>query len=146
MQMKIVLDTNILFSILIKPTGKTYQLFDALSDNHVLFIGVRTLSELDNHNQKILRLSRLSESEIISLKQSLLNRVQIIYDISLTLVVVKLAYDLVKDIDIDDAVFVATTIHLDAILWSSDKPLKDGLIAKGFDKVYDSTAIQTLLS
>jgi len=26
-----------------------------------------------------------------------------------------------------------------------DKPLKDGLIAKGFTKVYDSAAIQTLL-
>jgi predicted nucleic acid-binding protein len=143
--MKIVLDTNILFSILIKPSGKTYELFDALSFNHDLFLGERTLTELLNHHQKILRLSRLSESEIISLKQSLLDRVQIIYDSSLSSLVVNLAYDLVEDIDIDDAAFIATTIHLDAILWSSDKPLKDGLIAKGFTKVYDSIAIQTLL-
>lgn len=143
--MKIVLDTNILFSILIKPSGKTYELFDALSFNHDLFWGERTLTELLNHHQKILRLSRLSESEIISLKQSLLDRVQIIYDSSLSSLVVNLAYDLVEDIDIDDAAFIATAIHLDAILWSSDKPLKDGLIAKGFTKVYDSIAIQTLL-
>ncbi len=143
--MKIVLDTNILFSILIKPTGKTYQLFDELSIAHSLFIGERTLTELLNHHQKILRLSRLQESEIISLKQSLLNRIQIIYDSSLLSTVVKLAFDLVEDIDVDDAAFVATTIYLDAVLWSSDKPLKDGLLAKGFNKVYDSVAIQTLL-
>ncbi len=143
--MKIVLDTNILFSILIKPTGKTYQLFEALSIKYSLFIGARTLIELLEHHQKILRLSRLPELELLALKQSLLSRLQIIYESSLSSTVVNLAFNLVHDIDVDDVALIASTIHLDAILWSSDKPLKDGLIAKGFTKVYDSAAIQTLL-
>jgi len=41
---------------------------------------------------------------------------------------------LTKDVDIDDTEFVVLTLHLDGKLWSGDKTLRTGLIAKGWNK------------
>jgi predicted nucleic acid-binding protein len=47
------------------------------------------------------------------------------------------AYDLCKDIDPKDAVFVALSCELDAPLWTGDKKLKKGLMSKGFTNFFD---------
>ncbi len=143
--MKIVADTNILFSILLKPAGKTYALFNALAAQHTICIAERTLTELLKHHERILKISRLPEEELLSVKEALINRTQIIYGSELPSQAISMGYNLVFDIDVDDTAFVATTIYLNAILWSGDKPLNDGLRAKGFTNIYDSLAIQTLL-
>jgi len=143
--MKIVADTNILFSILIKPLGKTNELFNSLSIKNTIYIAERTLAELLTHHTKILRLTSLLEKEILSIKKALIDSTQIILSKDLPATAIASAYELVKDIDVDDTAFVATTIYLSAILWSSDKPLKKGLFEKGFYNIHDSVDIQTLL-
>jgi predicted nucleic acid-binding protein len=40
---------------------------------------------------------------------------------------------LCKDIDPKDAAYVSLAIHLDCKIWSGDKKLRDGLLAKGVD-------------
>jgi len=143
--MKIVTDTNILFSILIKPSGKTFELFNSLLIKNTIFIAERTITELSNHSKKILKLSHLSESEVSTFKKELLNRCKLIKDLQLPSKAIQEAYNLVKDVDLDDAAFVATTIFLKAVLWSSDKPLKKALQEKGFNNIFDSEAIQIFL-
>ncbi len=143
--MKIVAYTNILFSILIKPSGKTFELFNSLSIKNTLFIAERTITELSNHSKKILKLSHLTEIEVSTFKKELLNRCKLITDIQLPSIIIQEAYNLVKDVDLDDAAFIATTIFLKAVLWSSDKPLKKALQEKGYFNVFDSEAIQIFL-
>lgn len=143
--MKIVTDTNILFSILIKPSGKTFESFNSLLIKNTIFIAERTITELSNHSKKILKLSHLSESEVSTFKKELLNRCKLIKDLQLPSKAIQEAYNLVKDVDLDDAAFVATTIFLKAVLWSSDKPLKKALQEKGFNNIFDSEAIQIFL-
>ena len=143
--MKIVADTNILFSILIKPLGKTNELFNSLLIKNTIFIDERTLAELLNHHNKILKLTTILEDEVLILKKALIERTQIILGKDLSNESIISAKDLVKDIDIDDTAFVATAIFLKAILWSGDKPLKTGLLTKGYYYLYDSVDIQTLL-
>ena len=143
--MKIVTDTNILFSILIKPSGKTFELFNSVLIKNTIFIAERTITELSNHSKKILKLSHLSESEVSTFKKELLNRCKLIKDLQLPSKAIQEAYNLVKDVDLDDAAFVATTIFLKAVLWSSDKPLKKALQEKGFNNIFDSEAIQIFL-
>ena len=143
--MKIVADTNILFSILIKPLGKTNELFNSLLIKNTIFIAERTLAELLNHHNKILKLTTILEDEVLILKKALIERTQIILGKDLSNESIISAKDLVKDIDIDDTAFVATAIFLKAILWSGDKPLKTGLLTKGYYYLDDSVDIQTLL-
>ncbi len=45
------------------------------------------------------------------------------------------AYDLVKDIDLKDIVFVAPNRYQESILWTGDKVLIKGLKLKGYDKL-----------
>ncbi len=143
--MKIVADTNILFSILIKPSGKTYELFNTLTIKNTLFIAERTIAELSKHSNKILKLSHLNEIEVSTFKRELLNRCKVITDLQLPSKIIQEAYNLVKNVDLDDAAFVATTIFLKAVLWSSDKPLKKALQEKGFYNIFDSETIQIFL-
>jgi predicted nucleic acid-binding protein len=42
-----------------------------------------------------------------------------------------------KVVDIKDFPFVALTIELDALLWTGDNKLKNGLKAKGFNLFYE---------
>jgi predicted nucleic acid-binding protein len=46
------------------------------------------------------------------------------------------AWELCKDVDEKDMMFVALALELDALLWTTDKKLATGLLAKGFDKFY----------
>jgi len=43
---------------------------------------------------------------------------------------------LCRDIDINDAPFVALALELEAVLWTGDKTLKNGLKDKGFDRFF----------
>lgn len=51
------------------------------------------------------------------------------------------AIDLCKDIDIDDAVFVAYAICMNAKLWTGDKKLMNGLLSKNFKKLIDTNTL-----
>ena len=57
--MKIVVDTNILISIFIKPDGRIADLFDSLKFHASLYISDYSLIEIANHTTKILKLSKL---------------------------------------------------------------------------------------
>ena len=46
-----------------------------------------------------------------------------------------MAYEMCRDIDIKDTVFVAASLFLDAYLWTGDKGLIEKLPAKGFGKI-----------
>lgn len=42
-----------------------------------------------------------------------------------------------NEIDINDVAYVALALELNGRLWTGDKPLKAGLIAKGFDRFFE---------
>jgi predicted nucleic acid-binding protein len=47
------------------------------------------------------------------------------------------AYNLCKGIDIADTPFIALCLQLDALLWTGDQKLKDGLKLRNFNKFYN---------
>ena len=51
-----------------------------------------------------------------------------------------------EDIDEKDTPFLALSIELNIPLWTNDKPLLDGLQAKGYKNLISSDAIFSLLS
>jgi predicted nucleic acid-binding protein len=63
----------------------------------------------------------------------LLSQVNFINEKSLSLESRQAAYDLCKNIDPKDTVFIALAIGLDALVWTGDKKLKNGLFSLGFE-------------
>jgi predicted nucleic acid-binding protein len=65
MSESIVIDTNILFSALLKEDSKATGII--LNSNHGFFICESTIMELFKHKEKIVRLSQLPEEDLIRL-------------------------------------------------------------------------------
>jgi len=130
--MKIIVDTNIIFSSLL---NRHSSLSDTLFRKRLDFIMPKyAYIELFKHKERIIRFSKHNEDEILEILYELLKNVDIFDEDMIPSDTLKKAYDLVKDIDEKDIIFVALTIELDGLLWTGDKKLIDALQAKGFNK------------
>lgn len=119
--MRIVLDSNILFSALIKDSITRHLILEY--EGYFLFPQY-VFEELEKHKDYIQRKSRLSEGEFNDLLNIILQKVYIIPNDLLDKHRRK-AQALVSHIDPDDSVFVACCLaYPGSILWSDDKKLK----------------------
>lgn len=143
--MDFVVDTNIIFSILIKPKGKVYEMFRTLSYSHSLFISEVTLLELKEHQNRIIRLSALSLPDFELLKGELLSHCSIVVSRFISDEILLETYQVVEKYDKNDMAFVATTIHLNALLWSGDKKLFTGLRRDGFMQIISTNELIAML-
>ena len=75
--MNIVVDTNILISLLIKPKGVIFDLFNLLNQSHSLYISVYTIIELAKHNDRIVKDAKVSVSQFENLKAIALKSISI---------------------------------------------------------------------
>jgi predicted nucleic acid-binding protein len=131
--MKIVVDTNIIFSSLVR---RNSFLGDALLDKEADFVMPKyAYIELFKYKEKIIQASQHSEDEILEILYKLLRNVDIIDENMITAGTLKEAFQLVKDVDEKDLIFVALTIELDGLLWTMDKKLIKGVQKKGFSKI-----------
>ena len=131
----IVVDTNILFSALLRSESRfTRVILDA---KYSFFICESTIVELFKHRERIVRASKLSEVEVVRLFYTLLRCVTVYKEDLIDSRVRRDAYELCVGVDEADTPHVALAIHLDALLWTGDKSLKKGLRQKGFNQFFD---------
>ncbi len=119
--MKIVMDSNVLFSALIKDslTRKIILEYDDL-----FLFPEFIFEETNNHIEELLTKSKMKKEDFDLLLKSLLNKVFIVPNENL-LNYKEEALEIVKNIDIDDAVFFACALNYkNSIIWSDDKKLK----------------------
>ena len=119
--MNIVLDSNVLFSAMIRDSG-TRRL---ILEHYGLFLFPSFIfEEIKNHKDELLRKSGMSRVDFDALLDMLLEKVVVIPD-EVLLRHKNKASGLVRDIDPDDAVFVACALaYPGSIIWSDDKQLK----------------------
>ncbi|MGD1703604.1 PIN domain-containing protein [Dapis sp. BLCC M229] len=131
----IIVDTNILFSTLLKEKSSFSELL--LSSNYDFFICEQVLVELFKRKEKILKASQLTEEEIIKIYQILLKRINLYKEDLILAENLVTAYQLCQDIDETDTPHIALTIELNGLLWTGDKKLKEGLQKKGFVQLFE---------
>jgi predicted nucleic acid-binding protein len=131
--MKIVVDTNIIFSALLKEDNRYARALIKNEDAHDFYVVYFTIVELFKHKERIKQFSKLSEEDILEALYELLKHINIINDNIISVPSWKAAMQLAHDVDIKDVPNVALTIELAAQLWTNDNELKRGLQAKGFD-------------
>jgi len=81
-----------------------------------------------------MKYSAFSEEDLLVTFQDVLKRLIFHDELSMSPASIQTAFELCHDVDEKDTPFVALAIELDAVLWSGDKELREGLIKKGFDR------------
>lgn len=95
------------------------------------------LVELFKRKEKLIKVSNLSEDEIIRIYQILLKRITLHKEDLISPDNRASAYALCQDIDESDTPHVALTLELKGLLWTGDKKLKEGLKRKGFNQFFE---------
>jgi len=128
---RVVVDTNVIFSALV--SGKESAFSEILLQSKNDFYACETtLVEIFKHKEKILKFSRFSDDDLVRFYYIILNRLNLYKETLIAPEHRKAAYNLCHDIDETDTPHVALTLELDAVLWTGDKRLKEGLEEKGF--------------
>ncbi len=131
----VIVDTNILFSALLRNHSKFAEIL--LATDNDFFVCEMVLVELFKHKEKIIKVSGLSEDDIIQLYQIYLKKIHLYKEDLISLENRQQAYQLCHDIDKNDSAHVALTLELNGLLWTGDKILKEGLLQKGFNQFFD---------
>lgn len=131
----IIVDTNIIFSALLRSQSRFADIL--LRPTLQFYTSERVVIELFKHKEKLVRLSRLPEDDILRLYYLLLRRINLYKDDLVSTENRQTAYALCQDVDETDAPHVALTLELNGLLWTGDSTLKTGLRAKGFDRFFE---------
>ncbi len=132
--MKVVVDTNIIFSALLNRSSRIAQCILFPNSRLSFFAPSMLLEEIVAHEEKLLLISGYSKQELDRLMLILSRRIRFIHIGLIPEATLRAAEKLTKDMDVDDTEFVALAIHMKAKLWSGDKKLRSGLEKKGWNK------------
>jgi predicted nucleic acid-binding protein len=132
--MKIIVDSNIVFSAILNSQGKIGQLI-INGSKFFKFYSIGLLKEeIELHKDKILKISGFTNQQFIKSYQTITKRITFVDEILISDKDIHKAIDLVAEIDENDALFVALTNHLNGKLWTGDKKLFMGLMEKRYIK------------
>ena len=136
--MKIVVDTNIIFSCLLNTSGtigdllfNSEQVFEFYSCDYMRF-------EIQKHWAKLRNISKLTETDLQNSYDKTLAHIFFIYEELIQPKTWQKAEEIVKPIDPDDIDFVALAKHLKSGLWTGDKMLYEGLKKQKLRRIYNS--------
>jgi len=114
--MKLVLDSNIIFSALIKKS-KTRDII--LSDFFELYAPEYIFNEIIKHKELLLRKSKLDQGDFDALLLLLQKHIHLVtkekYDKKMAI-----AEDILRNIDITDSPFLALALAFNCSIWSND--------------------------
>jgi predicted nucleic acid-binding protein len=133
--MKIIVDTNIVFSAVLNSSGKIGDLLLTSDDVFQFYTCDYLQDELTEHHEKLKMISKLSDEEISISKRLIFKHLHFINEYIIPSKHLIFAENIVADIDPNDSDFVALCEYLDCSLWSGDKKLHKGLLQKGYNKI-----------
>ena len=134
----VVVDTNILFSALLRDDSWFGEIL--MNPAYEFYIAEFVFVELFKHKERILRASRLSEDELLKQLEILLTHLTVMQEALVPAEHKREAFRLCAEVDPRDAPHVARALALGAPLWTGDQKLRRGLEARGFTSFFNPTA------
>lgn len=139
--MRIVVDSNIVFSAILNSQGKIGQLIINGSKHFQFYTTGLLEKEIKTHKNKILTISGFSNEQFENIYQTITGRIKFVDEVLVSDKCISEAFDLVKDIDKNDTLFVALANHINAQLWTGDKKLAKGLKRKEYSKIISTNEL-----
>ncbi|PHI18022.1 hypothetical protein CEQ90_20105 [Lewinellaceae bacterium SD302] len=131
-----IVDTNLLYSSILKPNNKIARfIVDSSSFNVKLLAPQYLVSEILKYKESIKNASNYTDIEFEFVKNELFKSIKFIDDDIIPFEEWIKAMRIVRDIDSNDVNFVALNSFLDKTLWTGDMKLYKGLKAKGYENV-----------
>jgi predicted nucleic acid-binding protein len=118
--MKLVLDSNIIFSALIK---KSITRDIILSDLFELYAPEYIFNEITKHKELLLKKSKLDRADFDALLLLLQKHIHLVTKDKYNEMMAK-AEDILRNIDITDSPFLALALALSCSIWSNDGHFK----------------------
>jgi predicted nucleic acid-binding protein len=142
--MKIVVDTNIIFSALLN-SNRTIGDLLFNSDKHFEFYSCSYMRyEIQKHWERLKKISKLSEAHLQISYTQVLSKLKFINEEIIPVETWLASEEITKGIDIDDTDFVALTKFLKATLWTGYKVLYNGLKKLNFKKLLNTAELLAL--
>jgi predicted nucleic acid-binding protein len=136
---KIVVDTNIVFSALITPKSVISDILLNSQDTFKFYSPDFIHAELQKHKFKLMVMSGLREQDLDILFEIVLRRIEVISWEAISSAAWERAFELLTGLDEFDAPFVVLAVDLNAVLWTGDKKLMNGLKSKSIDFAWETS-------
>lgn len=142
--MRIVVDSNIVFSAILNSQSRIGQVIINSSNFFQLFSVMLLKEEIKLHKDKIRSITGFTNQQFLISFQKITSRIIFIDDILIPDEVINEAVNLVAGIDEKDSMFVALANYMNAKLWTGDKKLTSGLKSKGYSRTMSTNDIYDL--
>lgn len=133
--MKVVVDTNIVFSALLNASSTIGDLLFNSQEEFDFYSPELMKAEITRYTPKLIKASKLTTSQFLEAAYQVNQAVKLISEEVISEPSWKAAFKLTADIDEDDTPFVALALEIQGMLWTGDKKLISGLRNKAFTSV-----------
>lgn len=137
--MKIVVDSNIIFSSLI--SGK--EIYLELFRINELYIPDIVFLEIDKYESSLIRKTKMKHTDFRHFIQMLFKEITVMPKSAISKENWQNAHKLCMGIDEKDTPFIALSLELVVPVWTNDKKLVEGLEKKGFDRFLTTQKLMT---
>jgi predicted nucleic acid-binding protein len=126
-----VLDVNVIFSALI--SGK--DLYEKIFSDYKFYVPDFALLEIDEYKNLLLKKTKLNNDRLKEFSIILFSKLILIPNFLISNQSIKQAFELCKDIDEKDTMYIALSLELDFPLLTRDKKLYTRLKDKDFKSI-----------
>ncbi len=136
--MRIVVDTNVVFSALLNPSATVGQIiiYGQRQQQFEFFAPNLLREEIKRHRAKIIEFSKsIDEQTFEDIKDEIFSCINFISEEQIPYDLWHNTIPLVRDTDMDDLAFVVLAEYLDTKLWAGDKKLQVGLEKLGYNRI-----------
>ena len=144
--MKIIIDTNIIFSCLLNSNNEFSKIIFFPNENIDFYSCSFMLDEISKHWDKLKKYSKLDDKLLHAIYLKILSRINFINENFIPSEIWRESESNISNIDIHDVDFVALTYYLKGSLWTSDKKLLEHLRKNNFVDVISTSELKDKLN
>jgi predicted nucleic acid-binding protein len=132
---KIIVDANIVFSAILNTNSKIADLLLNSKGIYEFIAPDYLLNETKKYHKKISLISKMTVDEVENIEYKIIKPITFLSGIHIPESLWIKAEQLVLDVDPKDTPYLAFSLFFKCKIWSGDKSLRNGLIAKGYKSV-----------
>jgi predicted nucleic acid-binding protein len=141
--MILVIDANIVFSILINPKGIVGKKFIELATDELFIAPAFLKAEIAKHQSRIAEITKQPLIKIELLRDFIFEKIHFYPLEKVPVEFDNHALALLKGYDQKDVPYLAFALYYSALIWTGDKPIRTALEAKGFNICISTQELST---